>query len=365
MPNLPLDASGRNPHDPGSDVAGERALAVERAAGMPLTTRGGSTIRIGTASWTDPTMTAPGVFYPRGADTAEERLAYYAGTFPIVEVDATYYALPSAKVAEAWVARTPPDFTFDVKAHALMTGQPTETKRLPKEIRAAMPEDLAAKARVYARDLPPELRDEIWARFAAGVEPLLANDQLGSVLLQYPRWFFPTSESRDAILEARERLGAIRSAVEFRSETWFNEKNRERTMRFLTDHAIPFVMVDGPQGLRSSVPPIVAVTSPELALVRFHGRRVETWEATGIPVVERFRYLYSEDELAEWVPRIREAAEEAREMHILMNNCYANYGSTNARELARTLEQDLSDETDGPEPPLAGEIAGGPGTAAG
>ncbi|MGZ6315341.1 MAG: DUF72 domain-containing protein [Candidatus Limnocylindrales bacterium] len=287
-------------------------------------------------------MTAPGVFYPRGADSAEERLAFYAGTFPIVEVDATYYALLSTRVAEAWVARTPPDFMFDVKAYALMTGQPTETKRLPRDIRDALPAGIATKPRVYAKDLPPELREEIWRLFLAGLEPLAAGGQLGSVLLQYPRWFFPTGENRDAILEARRKLGNVRSAVELRSETWFNDKNRERTLRFLADNAIPFVMVDGPQGLRSSVPPIVAVTSPELALVRFHGRRVETWEASGIPVVERFRYLYSDEELAEWIPRIREAAAQAREMHILMNNCYANYGSTNARELAAMLEAELS-----------------------
>jgi uncharacterized protein YecE (DUF72 family) len=287
-------------------------------------------------------MTAPGVFYPRGTDSPEERLAYYAATFPIVEIDATYYALPSARVAAAWVDRTPPDFMFDAKAHALMTGQPTEPKRLPKDIRAALPEDLAAKPRLYARDLPTEIRDEVWRLYLAGLEPLRAGSQLGSVLLQFPKWFFPTSESRDLILEARQRLGEIRSAVEFRSETWFNEKNRDRTLQFLTDNSIPLVMVDGPQGLRSSVPPLTAVTSPELAVIRFHGRRVETWEAPGIPVVERFRYLYSEDELREWVPRIREAAEDAREMHILMNNCYANYGSTNARELAAMLEAELT-----------------------
>jgi uncharacterized protein YecE (DUF72 family) len=286
-------------------------------------------------------MTAPGVFYPRGADSAEERLAHYAGIFPIVEVDATYYALPSVNVAAAWVERTPPDFIFDAKAHALMTGQPTETKRLPKDLRSALPEDLAAKPRLYARDLPGELHDEVWRLFLAGLEPLRESGQLGSVLLQFPKWFFPTSESRDLILDARERLDGVRSAVEFRSETWFNEKNRERTLRFLTDNSIPFVMVDGPQGLRSSVPPIAAVTSPDLALIRFHGRRVETWEATGIPVVERFRYLYSEAEMREWVPRIREAAEDAHELHILMNNCYANYGSTNARELAAMLTAEL------------------------
>jgi uncharacterized protein YecE (DUF72 family) len=349
MPPLPLNPAGLNPHDPGPEPAGERGSAVAGAAAEPLATASGAIIRIGTASWTDPTMTAPGVFYPRGSDTPEERLAFYAGQFPIVEVDATYYALPSARVAEAWVARTPPDFLFDAKAHALMTGQPTETKRLPKVIREALPADLASKSRLYARDLPVELRDAVWQMYAAGLEPLRASGQLGSVLLQYPSWFFPSSENRDLILEARGRLGEIRSAVEFRSATWFNEKNRDRTLRFLADNSIPFVMVDGPQGLRSSVPPILAVTSPELALVRFHGRRVETWEAKGIPVVERFRYLYSEEELAEWVPRIREAAEEAREIHLLMNNCYANYGSTNARELAAMLEAELG--ADGiPEP---------------
>src|ERR1035437_8269203 len=161
MPQLSFDADGRNPHDPGSDAAGERAAAGQHAASLPTTTPAGTTIRIGTASWTDPTMTAPGVFYPRGVESAEERLAHYAGTFPIVAVDATYYALPSARVATAWVERTPPDFIFDVKAHALMTGQPTETKRLPKDLRSALSEDLAAKPRLYARDLPTELRDEV------------------------------------------------------------------------------------------------------------------------------------------------------------------------------------------------------------
>ena len=97
-------------------------------------------------------------------------------------------------------------------------------------------------------------------------------------------------------------------------------------------------MVDEPQGFKSSVPPVAAVTSPDLAIVRFHGRNADTWEAKGIPPVERFRYLYARDELGEWVPRIRQAAREARETHVLMNNCYANYGTTNAREIARLLE---------------------------
>jgi uncharacterized protein YecE (DUF72 family) len=327
-------------HDPGPDAASDRLDGVSPdVAASPLRIGGGGTIRIGTASWTDPTMTASGVFYPEGADSAEERLNYYASRFPVVEVDATYYALPSRRTAELWVERTPPDFVFDIKAHALMTGQPTETKRLPKDLRAALPAEVAEKQRIYAKDLPDELRDDVWAWFADGLEPLKEAGQLGSILLQYPRWFFTSSENRDEIEGAIERLRAVglTGSVEFRNATWFNEKNLDRTMRFLGDRAIPIVMVDGPQGFKSSVPPILATTSPDLALVRFHGRRTETWEKQNIKTVERFRYLYDGEELQDWAPRVREAASQAKDMHVLFNNCYANYGATNAIELAQML----------------------------
>lgn len=329
-----------NPHDPGPEAAGERGETHATAARTPLQIDG-STVRIGTASWTDPTMTAPGVFYPPDADTAEDRLVYYANQFPIVEVDATYYALPARRTAELWLERTPPDFTFDVKAHALMTGQPSEVKRLPKDLRETLPAELLDQKRVYARDLPDEIEDEIWSRFLDALEPLRSSGKLGAIFLQYPRWFFPTRESRDEILRARDRIGDTPFAVELRHASWFNDKNRERTLRFLEDNAIPFVMVDAPPGTKSSVPPVTVVSSPKLAVVRFHGRRTETWEESGIPVVERFRYLYDAAELAEWVPRIREAAERVPEVHVLMNNCYANYGTTNAREIAELLASEV------------------------
>lgn len=321
-------------------MAGTRGEAHATAASDPLTVDR-ATVRIGTASWTDPTMTAPGVFYPPDATTAEERLVYYANQFPIVEVDATYYALPARRTGELWLERTPPDFTFDIKAHALMTGQPSELKRLPRDLRESLPAELSSEKRVYARDLPKEVEDEIWKRFLDGIEPLRSSGKLGAVFLQYPRWFFPTSESRDEIVRARERLGDTPFAVELRHASWFNEKNMDRTLRFLEAHEIPFVMVDAPPGTKSSVPPMTVVTSSKLAVVRFHGRRTETWEKSGIPVVERFRYLYDEGELGEWVPRIREAASQVPEIHVLMNNCYANYGTTNAREIADLLAADV------------------------
>src|SRR5688500_15107046 len=217
-------------HDPGPEVAGNRASDVVDAAAEPIELPGGATVRVGTASWTDPTMTAGTVFYPKGADSAEERLQYYASQFPLVEIDSTYYALPFPRMAELWRDRTPPDFVFDVKAHALMTGQPTEVKRLPKFIRDELPAELAAKSRIYARDLPPELQDAVWQTFIDGLAPLRESGQLGSILLQYPKWFFPISASRDQILEAKERLGDHLFAVELRNGSWFNEKNVDRTM---------------------------------------------------------------------------------------------------------------------------------------
>jgi len=335
-----LTSMATNAHDPGSDAAAAVFDGSDDVAANPFAAPNGGTIRIGTASWTDPTMTAAGVFYPSGADSAEERLQYYASRFPLVEVDATYYSLPSRRTSELWVQRTPPDFTFDIKAHALMTGQPTETKRLPKDLREALPAEVAEKRRIYAKDLPDELKDDVWAWFADGLEPLAESGQLGSILLQYPRWFFTSSENRDTIEDAVDRLrkAGMTPAVEFRNATWFNEKNVERTLTFLGDRDIPLVMVDGPQGFKSSVPPIVAATSPDLAVVRFHGRRAETWEAQNIKTVERFRYLYDEGELEEWVPRVRDAAAQTKQTHVLFNNCYANYGATNALMLAELLQ---------------------------
>jgi uncharacterized protein YecE (DUF72 family) len=338
-----VSGADANIHDPGPDVAGRRAQDAMDAAAEPIELPGGGTVRVGTASWTDPTMTAGTVFYPRGADSAEDRLQYYASQFPLVEVDSTYYALPVPRMAELWRERTPPDFMFDVKAHALMTGQPTEVKRLPKSIREELPAELADKTRIYARDLPAELRDVVWQMFIDGLAPLKEAGQLGSILLQYPKWFFPISQSRDEILEAKARLGDQLFAVELRNGSWFNEKNLDRTMRFLTDNAIPFVMVDEPQGFKSSVPPVVAVTSPELAIMRFHGRNAATWEAKGITPAERFRYLYDREELSEWAPKLREAARDTRDVHVLMNNCYSNYGATNAREMAKILADLASD----------------------
>jgi uncharacterized protein YecE (DUF72 family) len=255
----------------------------------------------------------------------------------MVEVDATYYALPAPRMADYWVERTPDAFVFDVKAFALLTGHPAETNRFPADLRARFPAEVAAKSRVYAKDLSRELRQAVWAAFRDGIAPLHQAGKLGAVLLQYPRWFLPNAETKAAILEAREQLDGLPCAIEFRNRRWFTPQTTERTLRFLSDNALPFVAVDEPQGLESSVPPVVDVTSPALAIVRMHGRRADLWERPGVSTVERYRYLYDTRELTEWVPRIRALAGKATATHVVFNNCYANYGTTNALEMQALL----------------------------
>lgn len=289
-------------------------------------------IRVGTSSWTDRTLLESG-WYPQEARDPEARLRHYASRFPVVEVDSTYYGLPSERNAALWVERTPPGFTFHVKAYSAMTGHPTRVRSLPKALREGLPEEVGD--RVYARDLPEAVVERIWEMFRSALMPLHSAGKLGVVMLQYPEWFVPSRASREEILRARERLPDYEVAVELRQGTWFEtEQDSKRTLEFLRGEGIPFVCVDMPQGFSSSVPPLAEATSERYALVRFHGRRSETWGKRGVPVIERFKYDYSPKELQEWAPRVRSLAEQAREAHALFNNCYRDYAVKNASALA-------------------------------
>lgn len=297
------------------------------------------TILTGTASWTDPTLLESG-WYPPEAESPEERLRHYASTFPLVEVDSTYYGLPSERTAVLWADRTPDHFTFDFKAFRLFTDHPTPQKALPRAIRDELPSDLKEKANIYAKDLPGEMVDHVWEMYRQALMPVHSAGKLGAVFLQFPHWFFYSKENMEKILKAREHLPDYAVAVEFRQPSWMTEEHAEKTLDFLRQNDIAYTAVDEPQGTNASVPPIAAATAPELSVVRFHGRRAETWNKRGVGVEERFKYLYSESELREWVPKVERLANETQQVHVLMNNCYADYGVRNAQQFAQMLQVD-------------------------
>jgi uncharacterized protein YecE (DUF72 family) len=297
-------------------------------------------ILIGTASWTDKTLIQSG-FYPKDAKSAEARLRYYADIFPIVEVDSTYYFPPTEKNAVLWLERTPEHFTFHIKSYALLTQHPTRPDSFYKDLQNEIPKEHRGKSRLYLSHLPSAVIDQAWKLFADALMPLHSSGKLGVIHFQFPEYFLPSNESRDYIVECKERLPDYEIAVEFRNKSWFSSKSKERTIAFLSKYQIPVTSVDMPQGFRSSLPPQPFVTSKKLAYVRFHGRNKENWEKDSPIATPRFAYEYSKQELRGWVPKIEELAENSKQVHILMNNCYRDYAVNNARQLAGMLDVEL------------------------
>ena len=294
---------------------------------------------IGTCSWTDRSLIRASTFYPTGVISAEARLRYYASLFPTVEVDSSYYALPTTETTKAWVERTPPSFTFHIKAFRLFTLHWAEHKVLPPDLRHLAPDG----KRFYYSSASKEFVNLLMERFVDALLPLHGAGKLGMVLLQFPQWVTPKPENRDHILNMKEALSQFKVAVEFRNSTWLNGDN-DRTLYWLEDNGLTFVCVDEPQGFVSSIPPIASVTS-DIAYVRFHGQNKETWEARTQTSAERFDWYYREEELREWTARIHSLREQAREVYLLFNTNNQDQGPYNAIRLGRMLGQGLGDET--------------------
>ena len=271
-------------------------------------------IRIGTCSWADESLTK--YFYPPGIKSAEERLRYYADRFDVVEANSTYYRLPDEHMVRHWAERTPEGFVMHVKAFGVMTRHPVKAEQLPPDLREAAPLD--DRGRV---DRPPrEFRAEVFRRFHEALEPLRETRKLGGILMQLPPYVVPRPAALDYLEWAQEQLGGDEMLVEFRHASWLDEEHRADTLRFLEEHGFTYVTVDAPKtGGKNVLPTVVAVTSPT-AFVRFHGRNAETWNKRTGSAAERFDYLYSEDELREWVPQLKELAGQSQTVYAMFNN---------------------------------------------
>ncbi|OKK03644.1 hypothetical protein AMK26_19520 [Streptomyces sp. CB03234] len=277
-------------------------------------------ILIGTCSWTDKALVGSG-WYPPGRRDPEGRLRHYAGQFPVVEADSTYYALPSARNSRLWAERTPPGFRFDVKAFSLLTGHPTRPAALPADLRDRATGD-------------PGLLDEVWHRFSEALRPLRQADRLGTLLFQFPPWFAPGARAEAVLHRTRKRATDWPMAVEFRHPDWWRDPHRERTTALLRDLDAAAVAVDMAQGLPTSIPPTTPVTSRDLAVVRFHGRSAAWGSGTK---EDRFRHAYAEEELREWRPRLCALAERVAHLHVLFNNCCADAAVRAAESMKRLL----------------------------
>ena len=293
-------------------------------------------LRIGTTSWGEKTLIESGRFYPPTAKTSPQRLAFYSSSFPVTELDTTYYGIPRVRTVEGWAHHTSSSFVFDVKAFRLFTRHRTPLAALPPDCRKAVP----AERDVYYDDVPASVRSELWSAFRAALEPLRRTGKLGVVLLQFAPWFVFGPESIEHLETCVSELEGYRVAVEMRNKSWFPEHRRAETLALERALGVSHVVVDEPQGFASSVPQVWAVTNPDASVVRLHGRNRAMWHGRrAASASERFDYLYPPDELRSFVGPVRRLADEADEVHVLFNNCHLDYAQRNARALHQLMDE--------------------------
>ena len=273
-------------------------------------------IRVGTCSWADESFAK--IWYPPSVRAAEARLRYYADRFDTVEVNSSYYALPSAQMATAWADRTPPGFVFHVKAFGMMTRHPVKIEQLPPDMRERVEIETDARGRLERPSR--ELRSAVFGRFLRELQPLRDAGKLGGILMQFPPYFVYRPQAIEYISWAREQLGGERMLVEFRHRSWLEDDVRERVLGFLESIDATYVMVDAPRLAAANAAPTVIARTGDTAYLRLHGRNAATWNKRGGGAAERFDYLYSAEELAEWVPALRELAGSAAEVWVMFNN---------------------------------------------
>jgi len=295
-------------------------------------------VHVGTCSWTDPTLIAAGTFYPRKEMSAEERLKFYAQNFDVVEVDSTFYALPSEKVIGLHTERTPDDFTLHYKAFGLLTQHPIDPKRLPKNIKAMLPEEALDKKRLGFNEVTAEARDMAFQMFESALRPADSAGKLGVLLFQFPPYFTHKDSNKGYILQCKEKFPQYRLAIEFRHPSWLTEDKRKDTLNFLEENGLIYVSADEPQFDDGKTIPPIAEATADVAYIRMHGRNKENWFRRDIPTVERYAYEYFDEELKEWLLKIKELMYETRRAYAMFNNCYADYAVNNARRMKELLE---------------------------
>lgn len=291
-------------------------------------------IRVGTCSWTEKTLIQSGEFYPRNVKSAEGRLRYYASRFDTVEVDSVYYAMPDRKTAWLWDVRTPPGFVFHVKTYGALTGHGINPQTLPKDLQTQAMTSGGRKS-VYVKD--HTLLGTIASRLRDALEPLHRAGKLGLMVFQYPPWFTYGPRNLDYILQCKEWMTHLPTAVEFRHGSWLTPGRQATVLQFLEQNDIAYVSADEPQyGDLSTVPFVPAVTG-KTAYFRLHGRNTENWLKKGVETSLRYAYLYSDKELEEVVSSVEATAAGSERTYVMLNNCHTGFAVQNATRIKEML----------------------------
>jgi len=228
----------------------------------------------------------------------DKMLRYYSQHFSCVELNFTYYGIPKPHVIAGMIRSTPPGFEFTIKANKATTH---------------------------------DLDTSVLGEFKDGIEPARAMHRLAGVLCQFPYGFRNTQDNRAYLAKLAADMREYRMIIEFRHNSWITPP----VFDFLREHNLAYCSVDEPK-LAELVPPEAVATS-DIAYVRFHSRDASKWFRGGSK--DRYDYLYTKEELEEWLPRIHKLASEAERTYIFFNNCHAGHAAVNATEFKQMLAE--------------------------
>jgi uncharacterized protein YecE (DUF72 family) len=290
------------------------------------------TLRIGTSGWSYPggRGTWNGVFYPakearpRGFD----ELQYYARWFRVVEVNATFYGQPRAKVTQGWADRTPPGFEFAVKLFQKFTHPAMFLEAVAAGAPGVSDAALAAAGDVRQTDV-----DE----FKSGVEPLAIAGKLGPLLVQFPPSFTAVPAGVDYLGWLLRTFADYALAVELRHKSWSD--HGAETAALLLAHDAAWVLIDEPKfpfSIRQNWQRPAEVSHGRLAYARFHGRNAAEWWRHAA-AEDRYNYLYSTNELTPLGDAVRGLAAQVKKTYLFFNNHFSAQGVANAVQLRRQL----------------------------
>lgn len=253
---------------------------------------------IGTAGWSYEDWEA--VVYPEKKETGFHPLSFLANYINIVEVNSTFYRPPAISMSVSWVKKVAgfPDFLFAIKAHQVFTHE--------------------------RKDWNQKNVDD----FKLGIEPLRAKGKLASLLFQFPWSFVNSTGHRDYLIQLFKLFFGYPMTIEVRHLSWDDQD----FYKLLSEYRVCYCNIDQPV-LRSSIKPSALSTIPHFSYVRLHGRNYKDWFRESAGRDERYNYLYSKDELVDWVERIKELGQKTDKVFVITNNHYRGQALANALQI--------------------------------
>ena len=252
----------------------------------------------GTAGWSYADW--EGIVYPARTGARLHPLTYLAGYINIVEVNSTFYRPPAAPMSLSWTKKLAgyPDFLLSVKLHQIFTHERKSYTHQDSD------------------------------GFKFGIEPLAATRRLAALLIQFPWSYRNTEEHRDYLAGLFKLFSGYPLAVEVRHASW----DEPRFYDLLGAHKVAYCNIDQPV-IGDSLAPSAIVTTPEFSYVRLHGRNYEDWFRKDAGRDDRYNYLYTKDELGDWIQRIKELGRDSDRVYVITNNHYRGQALANALQI--------------------------------